>query len=97
MLLASNVKNERKNSALLGLKKGSPSIIQKIRERSLSFFVSFLLDIGTFVERLWNVCSFTVLTLLLLASLFTESCGIYLIELYGFDSAHLPWKETSIL
>jgi hypothetical protein len=27
-------------------------------------FVSFLLDVGTFVERLWNVCSFTVLTLL---------------------------------
>ena len=27
------------------------------------FIVSFLLDIGTFVERLWNVCSFTVLTL----------------------------------
>ncbi len=26
--------------------------------------VSFLLDIGTFVECLWNVCSFTVLTLL---------------------------------
>jgi hypothetical protein len=26
--------------------------------------VSFLLDVGTFVERLWNVCSFTVLTLL---------------------------------
>jgi hypothetical protein len=26
--------------------------------------VTFLLDIGTFVERLWNVCSFTVLTLL---------------------------------
>jgi hypothetical protein len=26
--------------------------------------VSFLLDVRTFVERLWNVCSFTVLTLL---------------------------------
>jgi hypothetical protein len=25
--------------------------------------VSFLLDVGTFVERLWNVCSFTALTL----------------------------------
>jgi hypothetical protein len=28
------------------------------------FFVSFLLYIGTLVDRLWNVCSFTVLTLL---------------------------------
>jgi hypothetical protein len=27
-------------------------------------FVSFLLYIGTFVERLWNVCSFTIMTLL---------------------------------
>jgi hypothetical protein len=26
--------------------------------------VSFLLDFRTFAERLWNVCSFTVLTLL---------------------------------
>jgi hypothetical protein len=26
--------------------------------------VSFLLDIGTFVDCLWNVCSFAVLTLL---------------------------------
>jgi hypothetical protein len=26
--------------------------------------LSFLLDVGTFVERLWNICSFTVLTLL---------------------------------
>jgi hypothetical protein len=33
--------------------------------------VTLLLDIGTFVERLWNVCSFTVLTLLLLNSLLT--------------------------
>jgi hypothetical protein len=30
------------------------------------FFVSFLLDIGTFVECLSNVCSFTVLTLLVM-------------------------------
>jgi hypothetical protein len=28
----------------------------QIRERTQSFFVSFLFDIGTFVERLWNVC-----------------------------------------
>ncbi len=26
--------------------------------------VSFLLDVGKFAERLWNVCSFTILTLL---------------------------------
>jgi hypothetical protein len=25
----------------------------------------FLLDVGTFVKSLWNICSFTVLTLLL--------------------------------
>jgi hypothetical protein len=33
--------------------------------------VSILLDVGTFVERLWNVCSFTVL-ILLIASIATE-------------------------
>jgi hypothetical protein len=27
--------------------------------------VSFLLDVGTFVKNLWNICSFAVLTLLL--------------------------------
>jgi hypothetical protein len=50
-------------SALQDQTKGSPSMGQ-IRERTQSFLVSILLDIGTFVERLWNVCSFTVLTLL---------------------------------
>jgi hypothetical protein len=38
---------------------------EKIRKELNGFFVSFLIDIGTFVERLWNVCSFTVLTLLI--------------------------------
>jgi hypothetical protein len=28
---------------------------------SSDVLVSFLLDVGTFVERLWNVCSFTEL------------------------------------
>jgi hypothetical protein len=32
--------------------------------------ITFLLDIGTFVERLWNVCSFTVLTLLTIYAIF---------------------------
>ncbi len=27
-------------------------------------FVSFLLDVGPFAKRLWNICSFTVLTLI---------------------------------
>jgi hypothetical protein len=31
-------------------------------------FVSFLLDFGTFVKCLWNICSFTVLTLLVMFS-----------------------------
>ncbi len=49
---------------LLSKYKGSLSIGQ-IRERTQwFFFVLFILDIGMFAERLWNVCSFTVLTLL---------------------------------
>ncbi len=47
--------------------------------------VSFLLDIGTFVERLWNVCFFTVLTLLiniLTSGVFTKS--VYL--MYTIDT-----------
>ncbi len=31
-------------------------LFRRIRERTQSVFVSCLLDIGTFVERLWNVC-----------------------------------------
>jgi hypothetical protein len=33
----------------------------KTNEGTNSKVVSFLLDIGTFVERLWNVCFFIVL------------------------------------
>jgi hypothetical protein len=36
--------------------------------------VSFLLDVGTLMERLWNVFSFTVLTLLLLYSSLAFTC-----------------------
>ncbi len=61
--------------------KGSLSVRQ-IRERTQLLFTSSLLDIGTFVKRLWNVCgtfmehlwnicSFTVLTLLLPALFFS--------------------------
>ncbi len=35
----------------------------QIWEQTQTFWFHFLLDVGTFVERLWNVCSFTVLAL----------------------------------
>ncbi len=37
----------------------------QIWEQTQRFRFHFLLDVGTFVERLWNVCSFIVLTLLI--------------------------------
>ncbi len=36
----------------------------QIWEQTQTFWSHFLLDVGMFMERLWNVCSFTVLTIL---------------------------------
>ncbi len=65
-------------SALLGQKI---QIIQ-IRKRAQSFFVSFLLDIGTFVECLWNVCG-----------TFEERLLLYCFDVTGLGSAKQEKRE----
>ncbi len=52
----------------------------QIREQASYVLVSFLQDVGTFVERLWNVCSFSVLTLVTLLNYKTKSRLIYTIQ-----------------
>jgi hypothetical protein len=56
---------------------------------------SFILNIGTFVERLWNVCFFTVLTLLiniLTSGVFTKY--VYLIYTRYLNLSLIIWNSV---
>jgi hypothetical protein len=63
-----------------------------------SFFVSFLLDFGTYVECLGNVYSFTVFTLLILGhALWTEKCLFSWKVTFYAHSCNLCYSWTLVL